>query len=237
MTPIRAVLCSLLIVVFCASAEAQDVRVRPVMAYRATVTDPVIIGQLLHQQSIPAEGTVDSIEIVDAMADGFGGNDLVVLYPSKQVFVLMAVEEPLKTVMDNWHYNLQQRTTPNTTSRELADQARSERSPFAGLLSHIMRGLEAYYSGTVIEGAFRRDESTAFLALWNFVPDSFKYREQGTAGASDTLRYYDLLQIVSRDTTYVADSTIYDVIYVYKTYHDTVYVPASQNASAGSHDK
>jgi hypothetical protein len=223
-----------LTLLLCAAASlAQDVHVRPTMAYKATVTDPVLMAQLLRQQSIPAEGALDSIEIIDATADGFGGNDLVVLYPSKQVFTLMAVEEPLKTVMDNWHYNLEQRTTPHTHSRELAEQARTERSPFAGLLGYIVHGLEAYYGGTTVEGAFRRDEATSYLALWNFAPDSFRYAEQSGSGVADTLRYYDLLQVVRHDTTYVADSTLYDVIYVYKTYHDTVYVPAGP----GAHDR
>jgi hypothetical protein len=156
-----------------------------------------------------------------------------VLYPSKHVFSLMTVEEPLKTMMENWHYNLQQRTTPFTRSSDLAQQARSEKSPFAGLLSYIIRGLENYYNGSVVEGTFRRDENTSYIALWNFAPDSFRYKEaNGAAGSSDTLHYYDLLQIVKQDTTFVADSTVYDVIYVYKTVRDTVYIPLDSAAGA-----
>ncbi|HEY3296523.1 MAG TPA: hypothetical protein VGL38_13925 [bacterium] len=211
---------------------AEDVHVRPTMAYSATITDPALIKQLLQQQSITQDGSTDSVEIIDAMANGFGENDLLVLYPSKQVFSLMTVEEPLKTMMENWHYNLQQRTTPFTRSADLSQQARTEHSPFAGLLSFIVRGLEAYYNGTVIEGTFRRDENTAYIALWNFAPDSFKYRDLSGTGMADTLHYYDLLQIVKQDTAFVTDSTMYDVIYVYKTYRDTVFIPMDSAGAA-----
>jgi hypothetical protein len=213
-------------------ALAQEVHVRPSMSYVAAITEPVLIEQVLRQQSIPLETHTDSIEIIDAMANGFGENDLLVLYPSKQVFALMNIEEPLKTMMDNWHYNLEQRTTPYTTSTELAKQTREERNPFDGLLTYVLRGIEQFYGGSGIEGTFRRDENSSYLALWNFAPDSFRYRDARGGGVSDTLRYYDLLNIVSHDTTYLADSTLYDVIYVYKTYRDTVYLPADSNHRA-----
>ena len=208
---------------------------RPSMSYIASVAEPGLIQEVLKQQAITPEGRVDSLEIIDAMGNGFGENDLLVLFPSRQVFPLMTVEEPLKAMMENWHYNLEQRTTPYTSSKDIAIQARSERNPFDGLLSYIVRGLEQFYSGPVIEGTFRRDENSSYLALWNFSPDSFRYRDPRNSGASDTLHYYDLLNIVSRDTTYIADSTIYDVIYVYKTYHDTVYVPAQATEDSGRH--
>jgi len=221
----RSLWCFILLLALFAVSFAEDVHVRPMMSYCATISDPVLIKQLLQQQAITLEAQTDSIEIIDAMANGFGENDLLVLYPSKQVFSLMTVEEPLKTMMENWHYNLQQRTTPYTRSTDLVQQARTEKSAFAGLLSFIVRGLETYYNGSVVEGTFRRDENSSYIALWNFAPDSFKYKDAQGAGLSDTLHYYDLLQIVKKDTSFIADSTMYDVIYVYKTYRDTVYVP------------
>lgn len=227
----------LIVLAICSTCVGQEVHVRPTMAFCATITDPALIKQLLEQQAITPEGRTDSVEIIDAMSNGFGENDLVVLYPSKQVFSLMTVEEPLKTMMENWHYNLQQRTTPFTQSSDLTQQARAERNPFAGLLSYIVRGLENYYHGTVVEGTFRRDENTSYIALWNFAPDSFRYKEMQGAGMSDTLRYYDLLQIVKQDTTFVADSTMYDVIYVYKTYRDTVYVPLDSTVGAAKNGR
>jgi hypothetical protein len=225
MSAVRRIALLLLLFAVAERCAAQDVHVRPSMSYIASIVEPGLIEQVLKQQSITPEGRTDSLEIIDAMGNGFGENDLLVLYPSRQVFPLMTVEEPLKTMMDNWHYNLEQRTTPFTASQDIIKQAHAERNPFDGLLSFIVRGLEQFYSGRVIEGTFRRDENSSYLALWNFSPDSFRYKDPKNAGVSDTLHYYDLLNIVSRDTTYIADSTIYDVIYVYKTYRDTVYVP------------
>jgi hypothetical protein len=204
---------------------AQDVHVQPIMAFRAMVTEPGLIQQFLHSQAILVEGKVDSLEVIDATSNGFGENDLLMLFPSKQIFPLMTVEEPLKSIMGGWHYNLTQMTTPSRSSSELRQQARADQNPYTGLLSFVLRGLERYYRGNRVEGTFRRDENSSYIALWNFAPDSFRYREIIDSTVSDTIHQYDLLQIVSHDTTFIADSTLYDVIYVYKTFHDTVYMP------------
>jgi hypothetical protein len=209
------------------AAFGQEIHVKPVMAYSASVTDRGLIQQFLTQQSILSDEPVDSIEVIDATANGFGENDLLVLYPSKQIYPLMTVEEPLKSIMTNWHYNLSQVTSPHTSFAELAQQAKADRNPYLGVLSQVVRGLDRYYRGSQVEGTFRRDQNSSYIALWNFAADSFKYQESRDAGATDTLRYYDLLQIMSHDTMFVADSTTYDVIYVYKTYRDTIYVPVA----------
>jgi hypothetical protein len=216
--------------------QAQDVHVQPVMAYRAIVTETGLIQQFLREQAILVEETVDSIEVIDATSNGFGENDLLMLYPTKQIYPLMTVEEPLKSIMANWHYNLSQITSPAITSSELRQQARIDQNPYTGLLSFVLRGLERYYHAGRVEGTFRRDENSSYIALWNFVADSLKYRDVPDATVSDTIRQYDLLQIVSHDTTFIADSTLYDVIYVYKTYRDTVYVPMESKGAVPKSD-
>jgi hypothetical protein len=221
----RLLLMAGLMTVIAGAGLAQEIHVRPVMAYSASVTDRALIQQFMEQQAILSDEPVDSIEVIDATANGFGENDLLMLYPSKQIYPLMTVEEPLKSIMTNWRYNLSQVTSPHVRAAELAQQARNDRNPYVAVLSHVLRGLEKYYSGSQIEGTFRRDQNSSYIALWNFAADSFRYQDTREGGATDTLHYYDLLQITTHDTMFVADSTMYDVIYVYKTYRDTVYVP------------
>ena len=217
-----------------------DVHVRPQRAYLASVTDSAVIRQFIDQQSIPIENRIDSIEIIDAAGNGFGEHDLIILYPSKRTYSLMTIEEPLKSMMKDWYYNAEQLTSPDIASVQLFHAAREDstgKGAFKGLLASILKGLELYYSGATIEGSFRRDENSSFLELWNYEPSALQFRELQTAGLLDTVQNYDLLQIVSSDTTEVADSTMYDVIYVYKTLHDTVYVPIEAVSDERTHAK
>ena len=228
----------LLVTTIVSLATAGDVRVRPQRAYSASVTDMSVVRLFLEQQSIPAQGRVDSVEIIDAAGNGFGENDLVVFHPSKQTYSLMTIEEPLKTMMKDWYYNAEQLTTPDTVSAQLfkaADEDSTGKGAFKGLLAFVLKGLEVYYSGARIEGSFRRDENSSFLELWNYDPSLLRYREIQSVGLSDTVQTFDLLQIVSHDTLELADSMMYDVIYVYKTLHDTVYIPV-ETLSGGKHD-
>ncbi len=222
------------------AALAGDVRVRPYRAYCASVTDTAVIRHFIEQQSIPEQGHTDSLEIIDASGNGFGENDLIIVYPSKHTYSLMSIEEPLKTMMTDWHYNTSQLTSPDTTAAQLFTAARTDttgKGAFHGLLGFILRGLELYYGGEIIEGSFRRDQNSSFLELWNYDPQAFKFRESVSAASADTIQNYDLLQIVSHDTLELSDSTMYDVIFVYKTIHDTVYVAAEAPPPGDDHAK
>jgi hypothetical protein len=208
------------------AAFAQDVRVSPYRVNRAAVTDKSLINLFMREQAIVARETPDSLVVIDAASNGFGQGDLLIVYPGEATQPLLSVDEPLRSIMDNWNYNAGQITTPDTAAAQLLDHAREHHDPYRGLLGQIVRGIETYYAGPTIEGAFRCDHETTYLGLWNFDESAFRYREAPLGAAADTIHSYDLLQMISRDTVYVTDTTLYDVIYVYKTYHDTVYVPA-----------
>jgi len=206
---------------------AQEVRVSPYEVYRAFVYDPSLIKEFREAQMLQPDLQIDSIEIIDATRNGFGMGDLMVVYPSKELYHLMTVEEPLRSIMGSWSYDAnKQLTTPATTSSDLQNLANDLQSPYAGLLAFLLRGLEWYYpSGQYVEGYFRRDPQTSFIELWNFELDALKFRDYEGPAISDTLELFDILKVVSNDTVFVTDTTLYDAIYIYKTYTDTVFVP------------
>jgi len=206
---------------------AQEVKVSPFEVYRAFVYDPSLIKEFRESQMLQPGLPIDSIEIIDATRNGFGIGDLMVVYPSKELYHLMAVEEPLRSIMGAWTYDAnKQLTTPAVTSRDLQNLANDLQSPFAGLLTFVLRGLELYYpTGRYVEGYFRRDPETSFIELWNFEEDALKFRNYDGPAISDTLELYDILQVISSDTVFVTDSTLFDAIYIYKTYTDTIFVP------------
>jgi hypothetical protein len=213
--------------------------VRPHYGYIVSITDPVFIKEFITQQTLPITTDVDSLVFIDADGAGFGENDLVTAYPSKQTFPLSTVEEPIRSSMTQWSFsNPNQVTSPRTTSAQLFQDTRKQDTPnpLDGMLAFILKGLELYYTGTDMQGRFRQDSTTVFLEIWDFDPKKFRYREAEGLGLADTVQAFDLLHILRNDTLFLTDSTLYDVIYVYKTYTDTVYLPqtrAPEGAGAG----
>jgi hypothetical protein len=215
------------IIIAAASCLAQEVVVKPYNVYHAYVYDPTLIEEFRQGQMLEPGLTIDSIEVIDATRNGFGVGDLIVVYPSKQIYHLMTIEEPLRSIMSSWTYDANKLySAPFTTSTTLLNSARELRSPYAGLLYFLVRGLELYYpGGDYIEGFFRRDPETSFIELWNFDDSKLNYREAQGLGISDTLRLFDILKVEANDTVFLTDSTLYDAIYIYKTIIDTVFVP------------
>ncbi|MCX6600770.1 MAG: hypothetical protein NT025_04315 [bacterium] len=202
--------------------------VRPHMGYQVAITDQTFIGEFINQQSLSITGAVDSLVFIDADGQGFGENDLVTAYPSKQTFPLMQVEEPSRSYMAQWQFaHPNQFTSPRKSSSELFRTARDPDDPDAlkGMLAFIVRGLELYYKGVDVKGQFRQDSATVFIEVWDFDPNLFRYRDSEGIGMADTFQAYDLLHVLRNDTLLLSDSTLYDVIYVYKTFSDTVFVP------------
>ena len=210
-----------------ASCFAQEVVVKPYNVYQAFVYDPTLIEEFRQGQMLEPDLEIDSIEVIDATRNGFGIGDLIVVYPSKQIFHLMAIEEPLRSIMSSWTYDANKLySAPFITSAELRNSARELQSPYAGLLYYLLRGLELYYpGGEYIEGFFRKDTETSFIELWNFDQAKLNYRESEGIGVSDTLRFFDILKVEANDTVFLSDSTLYDAIYIYKTITDTIFVP------------
>jgi hypothetical protein len=210
-----------------ASCYAQEVVVKPYNVYHAFVYDRTLIEEFRQGQMLEPDLKIDSIEVIDATRNGFGIGDLIVAYPSKQIFHLMTIEEPLRSIMSSWTYDANKLyTAPFTTSAELRNSARELQSPYAGLLYFLLKGLELYYpTGEYIEGFFRKDKETSFIELWNFDEGKLNYREAEGLGVSDTLRLFDILKVEANDTVFLSDSTLYDAIYIYKTITDTIFVP------------
>jgi hypothetical protein len=210
-----------------ASCFGQEVIVKPYNVYHALVYDPTLIEEFRQGQMLEPDLKIDSIEVIDATRNGFGIGDLIVVYPSKQIFHLMTIEEPLRSIMSSWTYDANKLySAPFTTSAELQNSARELQSPYAGLLSFLLRGLELYYpAGEYIEGFFRKDKETSFIELWNFDEARLNYRESARLGVSDTLKLFDILKVEANDTVFLSDSTLYDAIYIYKTITDTIFVP------------
>jgi hypothetical protein len=214
-----------------AMSPAQEVVIEPYEVRHAIIAAKNLIETFREKQNLDPALKIDSMVVIDATRNGFGQGDLLVVYPSGEIFPLMTVEEPLRSIMDSWSYREdQQATTPEISSSNCLKKAKEMDSPYIGLLGFILRGLDIYYpEGNYIQGFFRKDPETAFIELWGHDKDKFKYREADESGLGETIEAFDLLQIIRSDTVYIADSTLFDAIYIYKSTSDTVYMPVQES--------
>lgn len=151
-------------------------RVLPVVE----LTDLAFIRSLLEEQFIVPEDPEFTYGLFyDITRDGFGSNDVMVLYPSEEQFQLGAYlsEEmagQLRTQELATDYNL-------VTIRDYADlistEAETEMDPKKALAGAMMQTLGGYYPDGDFHGyMFRQDEDIRVTfwgfdeSLWQFVP-------------------------------------------------------------------
>lgn len=213
-------------------ACAQKIQVEPYQVHRTFVNDPTLIEIFRQEQLLESNMQIDSIEVIDATRNGFGQGDLMVIYPSKNMYPLIAVEKKLHNIMSSWEFDENLAfTSPYIHSQDNFGIAEQWKDPFVGMLAFILEGLELYYpQGERIMGSFRyqKDEKIAAIVLWDFSENDLVYRPRKSGGIADTLEAYDILQVVKQDTVFLSDSTLFDAIYIYKTITDTVFVPVFQ---------
>ncbi len=170
----------------------------------AYIDDPGLIASIIESNLIPADAdSVKKIRFIDITRNGFGDNDLLTLFPSRQTYPFI-VDATLANVMQSWHFNTGQQLI--TTNREpeffehLLPTGLQSR-----ILAGILRTVNQNYHNLPIKLYFSRDSTGSVrLDLWgmdttgavlNWHPPSIRQsRSTGT----------DTIYIVQRDTIFVS---------------------------------
>ncbi|MDI6401634.1 hypothetical protein QLX67_06480 [Balneolaceae bacterium ANBcel3] len=180
---------------------------------------------------------VERIEIIDISDVGFGSNDILVIYPSRNVYVLDQPSPSLLEDMRTWSITEQRRDGLNTLSADYfyphhADTLdRSEISEtemelvMGSMISDVIESVNRNYHDMPISMRFERgglDEGFTFQ-IWNYNEDAFSF--QSRPARADTIAVNDFLYVVFNDSTVVADTTKYDVLYISHSSEKTIYIP------------
>jgi hypothetical protein len=91
----------------------------------------------------------------------------------------------------------------------------------------LLRGLQRNYKEAPIKLYFERDAKTATFEMWGYNPNRLSYAPAPPA-MPDTITAYDVLSVTYEDTLVVADTTIYDLLYISRTVSDTVFIGADE---------
>jgi len=186
----------------------------------ATVTDPNLIQFFLFEFLI-TETAVDHLEIIDATGNGFGIEDLVKCYPSERIYVPTPSDTAQK-VMNGWKFTANYQIVTQNSPPEVFEGTKSDAAQ-NGILAALLRGLLRNYKESPIKLYFERDAKTATFEMWGYSPSRLSYSAAPPA-MPDTITAYDVLSVTYQDTLVVADTTIYDLLYISRTVSDTVFV-------------
>lgn len=185
MTKVLAIALLLSTAVQVSRAQQFDQLTRPV----ATLTDRTQIRAMLDALLIPAIGQVDQAEVVDVTANGFGPNDLVVLYPSMETYEIGTdVPKPLQQSMKSWEIAADYRldATRQEAMRIPAD-AHLDQDARAALTGDVLSAVARYYEGDAFDLRMSQDPEGVRLEIWNYDPEALQYRVPPGSVRLDTL--------------------------------------------------
>ncbi|MCY4158450.1 MAG: hypothetical protein OXE92_05365 [Bacteroidetes bacterium] len=167
------------------NAQQFDQLTRPV----ATLSDSTEIWVMLDALLIPAIGRVDRADIVDVTSNGFGPNDLVILYPSMETYEIGDdVPQLLQESMKSWEITADYRldATRQEGKRITAD-AHLSQDARAALTADVLSAVSRYYDGDEFELRMSQDAQGVRLEIWNYDPDAMHYRVPIRPVSRDTL--------------------------------------------------
>ncbi len=167
------------------NAQQFDQLTRPV----ATLSDSTQIHDMLDMLLIPAIGRVDRADIVDVTANGFGPNDLVVLYPSMETYEIgNDVPRLLQESMKSWEIAADYRL--DATRKEginLVSDTQLSEDARAALTVDVLGAVSRYYDGDEFELRMSQDVEGVRLEIWNYDPTALHHHPPAMHTPIDTL--------------------------------------------------
>lgn len=186
----------------------------------AVVTDKESIDILLADFLIPEDvDNVEKIEIIDVSNIGFGRDDIVIVYPSMNVYILDEPSEEISSVMRSWGIQEQRRDASIELTSEYfypgSIQAVSESEldnqqidlVQRSIISDLLESINRNYLDPEISLRFERDEEGFTFQIWNYNDEAFSYSPRPRTAP---------------------DTVMFDLMYINKTIQEVIEIPAEQ---------
>jgi hypothetical protein len=225
---------------------------RPVARLTSQAAINRLMNKLLITPRIPRD-SVSRIEVIDVTENGYGPDDLIVVYPSGGTFPIRPnmVTDEVQKIMNTWQLRsefqydgvtLPADTLRPDTSQVTAAQAdtvrddttRAEANRSGGverkpaqysITADLLEAIQRNYSGDSLNVLLEKTGEGLTVEMWGYDKQAMQFEPPPT-GPPDTVRVRDPVYIVR------SDSTVYDVVYIQKTVEKTEYVPEGPLSSA-----
>lgn len=158
-----------------ARAQHFDQLTRPIASIESETLIDTILGELLILA--PDTARVTRIDVVDLTANGYGPDDVLILYPSLETYLLRGgVPTRVQTIMKQWELEADYRLDASLAeSEKVEDEAHRRRSATDALTGRVIGAIGRYYHAADIEMRLSRDSSGLRLEMWNFDPEAMQY--------------------------------------------------------------
>jgi len=164
-----------------ATAQSFDQITRPV----ATLTDPVMMQEVLGDLLIFPPDDLTSVQLVDITGNGYGPDDLLIVNPTLDVHYLGDfLPQSLRSLIAQWEFEADFRyditrevTTEDFQSAHLREDAA------ASIAGACVTAIDAHYTGDDISLRLDRDGGSVRVELWGYDEDALHY-----GGASGDLQ-------------------------------------------------
>ena len=171
----------MLLTLVCAHAHGQtfDQLTRPV----ATLARAAQIDSFLTELLIPPPDTVSHLDVVDLTGNGYGPDDMVILYPSQAAYPISAdVPRPLQDIMKTWELDADYRLDATLAeSHTVETEAHRRRDPRGAISGAVVSAIADYYEGTGFDLRLSRADDGLRLEMWNYDPEALRYRSKPSA--------------------------------------------------------
>ncbi len=167
-------------------AQDFDQITRPV----AMLTRSAQIDSFLHALLIPLPDTVSRLEIIDLTGNGYGPDDIVIVYPSFAAYsVGSQVPRTLQDIMKSWELEADYRLDATLAeSRTLEADAHQRKDPRGAIGGAVISAVASYYDGQAIDVRLTQQGGGLRLEMWNYDPLAMRYRMQPSGPACLTDR-------------------------------------------------
>lgn len=165
------------------SAEAQDSPVdftqvtRPVVQ----VIDPEMIDFLLFELFVEPVEPPTRLQVVDVTQNGFGPDDVMIAFPSVEVFTIPAfLPDSVQTIMSGWAPEVEYRMDSGNMSASalgslIGSESDSTRLAEGALLYDLVQAVERNYRDLPVALLFQRDSVGFTFQLWDYNRPSMTY--------------------------------------------------------------
>lgn len=180
--------------------EVSNAKITGIFRNVANVSDPAFIDLILNDFLIPESvADIERIEIIDVSNIGFGSNDILVIYPSRNVYMLdRPSSDDLLLQMQSWRLKDKRRDADNRLRADYfypgnkdsalqkmkdlngndPDRNAEEDLVLNALISDLLSSLDRNYSEIPVSFRFERDQEGFTFQMWDFLEEALVYNER-----------------------------------------------------------
>jgi len=213
---------------------------RPVAQLSAPGAIDELLTELIITPQIPQD-SISRVEVVDVTGNGYGPDDLVVVYPSGETFNIdpSLVTGRVQEIMRSWSLESEfqydganapaEAFRPDTTQADTVRADTAETQPPRArpqdeeqaeneIMADVLETVQRNYQGEAVSLLLEKDANGFTFEMWDYNPQAMQY-QAAPGGPPDTVRTRDLVYVVR------SDSVVYDVVYINRTVEETEYIP------------